>query len=315
MTDSPDDPVDALFHQDPVDFVPRRSALAKSLKAAGDTDAAAAVAKLRKPPRTAAALGEFARSDPGAVQALFDAARAVADSLRTGGADLRAAQSEYSSVVTNLVERAADAGDITSEAMRDRMRSTLLAAGADPDGETARQLAIGAVRDDASAPGFGFGVIGSVAEAPDEGASDGENAAAPPRRRLRSVRTGPGSTGRSNRAASEQADSDDTDAGPVETIDSVETDTDETEQLETALSARERRAAEQAEAEREATARREAMRRRRGIERDVARLERRATRLLEQADEAEAKAAVARLSADEAVAELESVRARLDDLT
>ncbi len=317
MTEPSDDPADVLYQEDPTDFVARRTALAKSLKASGDTEVAASVAKLRKPPRTAAALGEFARSDPGAVHALLDAARTVADSLRVGGSELRAAQAEYSSIVSNLVERAADAGDITTDAMRERMRATLLAAGADPDGEVARQLTIGALRDDASAPGFAFGVVGPLGEA--TGAADADAAPAedgeperPARRRLRSVRTGSTSRGRtSSRGAEETSTDEDGDADEAARLDA------EIEERRSAerQAASEREAAEREATEREATARREAMRRRRAIERDLGRLERRATRLLEQADEAEAKAAVARLAADEAVAALEATRAELDDLS
>ncbi len=315
MTESSDDPADALYQDDPADFVTRRSALAKSLKAAGETDAAAQVAKLRKPPRTAAALGEFARSDPGAVHALLDAARTVADSLREGGSELRAAQAEYSSIVSNLVERAADAGDITSDAMRERMRSTLLAAGADPDGETARQLSIGALRDDAAAPGFAFGVVGPLGEAAaavDAAPAEDGEPERPARRRLRSVRTGSTSRGRTSSSGAEETSTDeDGDADEAARLDA------EIEERRSAerQAASEREAAEREATEREATARREAMRRRRAIERDLGRLERRATRLLEQADEAEAKAAVARLAADEAVAALEATRAELDDLS
>ncbi len=315
MTELIEDPADALYQDDPADFVTRRSALAKSLKAAGDAAAAAQVAKLRKPPRTAAALGEFARSDPGAVRALLDAARAVAESLRSGGSELRAAQSEYSSIVSNLVGRAADAGDITSDAMRERMRATLLAAGADPDGEVARQLSIGALRDDAAAPGFAFGVVGPLAESatPAAGApAQDDESERPTRRRLRSVRTGPTSRGRtSSRGAEETSDDQNVDPDEAARLDA------EVEERRRAdrQAATEREAAEREATEREATARREAMRRRRAIERDVGRLERRASRLLEQADEAEAKAAVARLAADEAVAQLEATRAQLDELS
>ncbi len=309
-----DEQVDALYQEDAADFVARRNALAKAIRADGDKDLAAVVAKLRKPPRTASVLSEFARSDPGAVLALLDAALAVAASLRGGGADLREAQAEYNSVVANLVERAADAGDLTSDAMRERMRSTLLAAGADPEGEVARQLSIGALRDDADAPGFAFGIVGPLSDPTGDGASgdgeqsaaapDGDSGEARPRRRLRSVRTSAKST--SSGAA---------DAAPaVATDEPAVDDTDAAEQLEAALRERERLAAERAEAEREATARREAMRRRRSIERDLSRVERRAARLAEQADEAEAKASLARRSADEAVAELEALRSRLDDI-
>ena len=315
MTESSDDPADVLYQDDPADFVTRRSALAKSLKAAGEAEAAAQVAKLRKPPRTAAALGEFARSDPGAVQALLDAARAVADSLRSGGTELRAAQAEYSSVVSNLVERAADAGDVTSDAMRERMRATLLAAGAEPDGETARQLSIGALRDDAAAPGFAFGVVGPLAESgASSGATPSEDGETerPARRRLRSVRTGSTSRGRTSSRGAEESSTDR--SGDADEAARLDAELEERRSADR-QAASEREVAEREATEREATARREAMRRRRAIERDVGRLERRASRLLEQADEAEAKAAVARLAADEAVAELEATRARLDELS
>ncbi|MDP9073279.1 MAG: hypothetical protein M3N98_03720, partial [Actinomycetota bacterium] len=79
------DPVDLdrLFQVDLDQFVAERNALAKALKSQGQRDEAARVAKLRRPPATAWALNQVARSDP-----------ALVDSVLRAGADLRAAMEQ-----------------------------------------------------------------------------------------------------------------------------------------------------------------------------------------------------------------------------
>src|SRR4051812_17139068 len=56
--------IDELYTVDPSEFVARRNALAKELRAAGDRDAAAEVSKLRRPTVVAAALNQLARRNP-----------------------------------------------------------------------------------------------------------------------------------------------------------------------------------------------------------------------------------------------------------
>lgn len=131
-------------------FVARRNALVAELKAQGDKDAAAAVAKLRRPPREAWALNVAAREHPDVATEWAEAARAARDAQATGSADLRPA-------LTRL--RAATAAFV--DAVGDRA----------PAGDAARLLAESAMSEeqaDAVAAGtVGFGV------------------AAPPRRRSR----------------------------------------------------------------------------------------------------------------------------------
>ena len=162
------EPVEApedLYGVDLADFVRERNALAGRLKAAGDTEAAAAVRAMRKPPRSVAALNALARSEPAQVDQVLAAARAVADALGAGGDQLRAAQSAYAQAVTATVDAAADRAGITGEAL-ERVRSTLLAAGAEPDGDVATRLRSGTLAEDAAAPGFSFAGVVAGAQRP-----------------------------------------------------------------------------------------------------------------------------------------------------
>ncbi len=162
------EPVEApedLYGVDLADFVRERNALAGRLKAAGDTEAAAAVRAMRKPPRSVAALNALARSEPAQVDQVLAAARAVADALGAGGDQLRTAQSAYAKAVTVTVDAAADRAGITGEAL-ERIRSTLLASGAEPDGDVATRLRSGTLAEDAAAPGFSFAGVVAAAQRP-----------------------------------------------------------------------------------------------------------------------------------------------------
>ena len=179
LVEAPDD----LYGVDLADFVRERNALAARLKAAGDTEAAAAVRAMRKPPRSVAALNALARSEPAQVDQVLAAARAVADALGAGGDQLRAAQSAYAQAVTVTVDAAADRAGITGEAL-ERVRSTLLASGAEPDSDVATRLRSGTLAEDAAAPGFSFaGVVAGAqrladVERPTEPTDDDADAAA-----------------------------------------------------------------------------------------------------------------------------------------
>ena len=170
LVEAPDD----LYGVDLADFVRERNALAARLKAAGDTEAAAAVRAMRKPPRSVAALNALARSEPAQVDQVLAAARAVADALGAGGDQLRAAQSAYAQAVTVTVDAAADRAGITGEAL-ERVRSTLLASGAEPDSDVATRLRSGTLAEDTAAPGFSFAGVVPGAQRP---ADDADAAAA-----------------------------------------------------------------------------------------------------------------------------------------
>jgi hypothetical protein len=151
--------VEELYGLDLADFVAARNALAARLKAAGDADAAASVKALRKPPTSAWALNVLAREQPELVQQVLDAANAVVASINDGGDPLRAAQADYSRAVTAVVDAAADRAGLTGDPV-ERMRNTVLAAGADPEGDVATSLRQGTLTGDGAAPGFSFlGVV------------------------------------------------------------------------------------------------------------------------------------------------------------
>jgi hypothetical protein len=113
------------------EFIARRDLLAKELVAAGDADEAKRVKALRKPTVTAWTLNQVAHGQPELVAALVEAHRA----MRSAGsaADVRAASAARMTAIREIV----DAADDASETIRKKMRSTLLAAGTDPDAETA----------------------------------------------------------------------------------------------------------------------------------------------------------------------------------
>lgn len=270
---------DDLFSLDPAQFVAMRNALVRRLKGRGDADAAAEVATLRRPPRSAWALNRLARTEPGRISAVLSSAEAVASSLHGGGDGLRTAQADYTEAVGSAVDAAAALAGVEGDTMRSRMRATLLAAGADPQGEVAAALAAGTLLDDHEAPGFSFGaVVGPAGVA---------TPSAPPR-----PRSGGAKIGARRRARP-------TDAEPGADADRADAD---------------RAADDAAEQERVTQERRAAIRRRRDAERDLERLQKRADRLAAQADDAAAKAAALRADADAAADEVAGVEQRLAEL-
>src|SRR5262245_53136433 len=93
-------------------FVPERAALAKALRADGDRDEAARVAKLPKPSVAAWAVNQLVRTQRAAVEELFDAGDAVIaaqSALVSGSGDavmLREAAQRERAVADGLVETA-----------------------------------------------------------------------------------------------------------------------------------------------------------------------------------------------------------------
>lgn len=284
VADAVERPAD-LYSVDLADFVARRTALAAQLKASGDRDAAAAVASMRKPPRSAWALNVVARTEPEVIERVLDSARRVASAIVDGGDELRAAQREYTRAVTATLDAAASRSGLTGDAVLEKMRSTLLAAGADPDGEVASNLRAGTLSGDVAAPGFSVAGldtpgIGAAADAP-------------------------------------QADADRVDA----TADTEQADTEQadTEQAERETSAAEQEAAAAAAAAAAqraaaATAERRQARERTRLEREIDRRTQRLERLTAVADAAEAAALEARSAADRAADELRSAEERLAEL-
>lgn len=275
------DHVDGLFRLDPAEFVMARNQLARRLKDAGEVDRAAEILALRRPSKTAWALNVWARSDPSQVEALLAAANEVALAQRKGGQPLRDAATAYTDAVASAVDSAAERSGIDGEAMRLRLRATLLAAGADPDGAVADQLRSGALRSDAEAPGFSFGAAELTAEP-----TPGSPRRAAPERTSRPLRAVPDP---------------DPDPGP---------DPGATAATAVDVAGQSRAAA----ADRARTAR-ERKDRVRSTRRDVERLRTRSERLVHRAVESETQASEARELADAALGELREAQERLTELT
>ena len=301
--------LDDLYAAEPEEFVAARNALAKQLKAAGDKDTAAEVAKLRRPPVSAWALNQVARSRPDEIEALMTSAADLAGALADpAGADLRAIQRAFRSAIEAVVRTTLDvvssSGRNPSPGLQQAIQATLQAAAVD-DG-IALALRSGVLAEDEPAPGFLF-VESDEASPARPATKPATKAAAPvgsPKKAAIGRRTRP------TRAAADPA--------PAET-------TPETTGAKAGAKAE--RAAERAaqrEADRSAakerarleTEEREAERRRRArlaeLRSDAKRLEKRADRLEAVAIQAEAAAASARTEADEARTEADTVLRALE---
>ena len=305
--------LDDLYAAEPEEFVAARNALAKQLKAAGDKDTAAEVAKLRRPPVSAWALNQVARSRPDEIEALMTAAADLAGALADpAGADLRAIQRAFRSAIEAVVRTTLDvvssSGRNPSPGLQQAIQATLQAAAVD-DG-IALALRSGVLAEDEPAPGFLF-VESDEASPARPATKPATKAAAPvgsPKKAAIGRRTRP------TRAAADPA--------PAET-------TPETTGAKAGATAgaKAERAAERAaqrEADRSAakerarleTEERDAERRRRArlaeLRSDAKRLEKRADRLEAVAIQAEAAAASARTEADEARTEADAVLRALE---
>ena len=120
---------DRLFAVPLEEFVEERKRLARELRAAGDKDAAAAVAKLPKPTPPAWALNLLAREEPDAVGDWLAAAEALRDASARPGKGLREAMAAHRDATRSLValarDRAQPGGKRLSEAMLERVRALL----------------------------------------------------------------------------------------------------------------------------------------------------------------------------------------------
>jgi hypothetical protein len=160
------DPLDRLYAASLDDFVPVRNEVAKELKAAGETERAAEVAKLRKPSVVLWALNQGARKDKKAARALAKAAGKVADvQARRAKGDLRGEQERLREVSGTLVESAEgalrDAGRTVSETTGHRLHELLRAVAADPGSREA--LASGQLAEEPELGGFSaLGALGTA---------------------------------------------------------------------------------------------------------------------------------------------------------
>jgi hypothetical protein len=146
---------DRLYDLAPAEFVAARNALAKELRAAGDKDAAAVVAKLRRPTATAHAMNQVARRRPEVLEAAVSA-RAALREATVGGGDVRSATADDKAATRAVVAAARDVLGADDPALAQRVTATLLAAVVDDD--VATDLHAGRLASEQTSPGFGFAV-------------------------------------------------------------------------------------------------------------------------------------------------------------
>ena len=177
--------IDELYGA-PLDaFVAERKRLAAELRAAGDREGAARVAKLPKPILPAWALNRVAREAPDAVANWLDSAadlrEATVRAREVGGDAIRAAGAAHRTAgnrLTTLVrEHAQPGGRPLGEPVLDRVRAILQAAAGDPD--QAARLRAGRLVDD-KAPAPDIAALLTAAGAGPAPAPAADPAAAPP---------------------------------------------------------------------------------------------------------------------------------------
>jgi hypothetical protein len=167
VADRADEVGDRLYGLPLEDFTAERDAAAKALRREKDRDAAAAVARLRKPAAGPWALNAIAREQPALRDELLEAGeqlRAAQDAALSGGGaqGLRAATGRERAAVDALLDAAAKlrpGGRTLSAAALDALRRTLHAAAVDDDVRAA--IAAGRlVRDAEAGGGWPFGAGG-----------------------------------------------------------------------------------------------------------------------------------------------------------
>jgi hypothetical protein len=175
---------DDLFDLPPGEFTAARNRLVKELRAAGERDAAAAVAELRRPTAAAWALNQVARRAPDLIAAVLDAGQALVREQRRAlsgvdAADLRGAAADRRAAIE--AARAAAEAHLTGEGgapatHRDRITATLEAASLQP--EAAELVRAGRLERELPAP-TGLGDPGGLTLV-SGGLPAGEEGAAPP---------------------------------------------------------------------------------------------------------------------------------------
>ncbi len=160
-----DTTLERLFSVPPREFVANRNAVAKELRAQGARDAAALIAKLRRPSVVDWALDTAAREQPEVVKAFLTAASDLRDAQaaavegRTGGdvrgalQTLRAAAAAVVAVADAVVLREATAGGAQTAALTARLAAV---AGNAEAGEQLRAGQLGASEVEAADPFAGL---------------------------------------------------------------------------------------------------------------------------------------------------------------
>lgn len=149
---------DDLYRLDPGEFVAARDSLARRLRADGQRDEAARVAKLRRPSAAAWALNKAAREHPDVLEAALRAGRELRDATEAAlGGDasgLRAASAAERAASDRLISAAASYLGGGAGAAQQRLAGTLRAAVIDD--QVADELRRGVLSTDHESPAFGF---------------------------------------------------------------------------------------------------------------------------------------------------------------
>lgn len=159
---------DELYGLAPNAFTPRRDALVKQARSAGDREAAAEIAALRKPTVVAWLANQLARRSPEAIAPLLELGQALREATTTlAGPELRALSSQRAQLVHTLVEQARFLGQeegqrVTEDAARG-LEDTFSAALADP--AAAQALGAGRLVAGLSHQGYGAPQAGDPSDA------------------------------------------------------------------------------------------------------------------------------------------------------
>jgi hypothetical protein len=175
-----DEDLDDLFAAAPADFIGSRDALARRLKQAGEREAAAEVARLRKPTAVAWALNQLSRRERAQVDALLRAdehLRSLMQSAGRGG-ELRAASEQRRTIVRDLARVAAailaGGGHKATPTANEKIFETLQAVATDREAREA--LRRGRLTGDVSPSGFGEDLMAAAPPAGPAGGGRDEGA-------------------------------------------------------------------------------------------------------------------------------------------
>jgi len=149
-----DEAVTTLYQATLSDFVAERKRLAAELKAAGDKDAAARVAKLVRPPVSAWAVNQLWWREREAFEALVAAAARVKVGDREASLSHRRALARLKETAASLLQ---EAGNAATESTLRRVTTTLSAVAATGGFEPDAPGALSADRDPPGFEALGFG--------------------------------------------------------------------------------------------------------------------------------------------------------------
>lgn len=157
-----DEDIEGLYALPRDDFIPARTEMARRLKAAGRSDEAAGVAKLRKPTVAAWAVNQLARSEARMLDELVKAGERLKKAQRSGK-DLRTATAERRRLIDQLVRSATailkDAGHGDSPSTLQGVAYSLEAIATDAD--ALDQIRRGVLEKELPAPA-GFGELAGL---------------------------------------------------------------------------------------------------------------------------------------------------------